>query len=196
MKKCIIINLYKGEIIMRKALLIVDMSNDFVADKGSLTVGKKAQEIVNRICIEANEYLINQDLVIFCNDFHKKNDSHFLLWPSHCVENTFGSQLFGDLLMWYQQNQTNPNVFLLHKSEYDAFYKTHLNQILTSFSVKEANVCGVCTDICVFNTVYGAYKEGLKTVVDENLVATFTNNQEVFLDQMNAIYQTKIIKKK
>ena len=31
---------------VREALLIVDMSNDFVADNGTLTVGKPAQEIV------------------------------------------------------------------------------------------------------------------------------------------------------
>lgn len=30
----------------KEALLIVDMSNDFVADNGTLTVGKLAQEIV------------------------------------------------------------------------------------------------------------------------------------------------------
>lgn len=30
----------------KEALLIVDMSNDFVADNGTLTVGKPAQEIV------------------------------------------------------------------------------------------------------------------------------------------------------
>ena len=33
----------------KEALLIVDMSNDFVADNGSLTAGKPAQEIVSYI---------------------------------------------------------------------------------------------------------------------------------------------------
>lgn len=59
--------------------------------------------------------------------------------------------------------------------------------------VDEVQIAGVCTDICVFNTVYGAYKEGFKTIVDKNTVATFTDNQEVFLNQMNAIYKTEII---
>lgn len=35
---------------MAKALLIIDYTNDFVADKGSLTVGKPAQTLTQKLC--------------------------------------------------------------------------------------------------------------------------------------------------
>ena len=85
------------------------------------------------------------------------------------------------------------NVYYLPKDEYDAFYQTDLKDILKALSVDEVYVTGVCTDICVFNTVYGAYKEGFKTNVFSDSCATFTENQELFLKHMNMIYKTNII---
>lgn len=35
---------------MAKALLIIDYTNDLVADKGSLTVGKPAQTLAQKLC--------------------------------------------------------------------------------------------------------------------------------------------------
>lgn len=35
---------------MAKALLIIGYTNDFVADKGSLTVGKPAQTLAQKLC--------------------------------------------------------------------------------------------------------------------------------------------------
>ena len=62
---------------MNEALLIVDMSNDFVADTGTLTVGKPAQEIVPYIIKLANQFLGNGQLVVIGMDAHEENDPHF-----------------------------------------------------------------------------------------------------------------------
>jgi len=80
----------------------------------------------------------------------------------------------------------------IDKIEYDAFYHTNLGDKLRSFNVDEVVVSGVCTDICVMNTVYGAYKEGFATVVNKSDVATFTPNGAVFLESMDNFYHTKI----
>ncbi len=42
---------------MAKALLIIDYTNDFVADKGSLTVGKPAQTLAPEIMRLADQFL-------------------------------------------------------------------------------------------------------------------------------------------
>ncbi len=178
---------------MKKAFIVVDMSNDFVDDNGGLTAGKAAQEIVKNVIKTIKEYDDKNDIIVFAMDSHSENDKHFELWPKHNVKGTWGSELYGELNVWYQDNKGKENVIFLEKSEYDAFYKTELAGILKKNDVDEVQIAGVCTDICVFNTVYGAYKEGFKTIVDKNTVATFTDNQEVFLNQMNAIYKTEII---
>ena len=131
--------------------------------------------------------------VVFAMDAHEVNDSHFILWPVHNVKGTWGQEMYGDLKPWYDAHSDDDNVFMVEKSEYDAFYETELAQILKLKGVDEVLVCGVCTDICVFNTVYGAYKEGLKTSVDRRLCATFTDRGDIFIDHMHDIYQTEII---
>lgn len=175
-----------------RALLIVDMSNDFVAPNGSLTVGERAQKIVPNIMKHIEEF--KNDTIIFCNDTHKKDDDHFKLWTPHNVIGTEGIKVYGELGEFLEKHNNDMNVYYVPKGEYDAFYQTDLKDILHALKIDEVYVTGVCTDICVFNTVYGAYKEGFKTNVFADSVATFTDNQEIFLEQMNRIYKTNIIK--
>lgn len=178
---------------MKQAYLIVDMSNDFVDDKGSLSAGKPAQAIVPAILKTLDSFDKANDLIVFCMDDHKEHDDHFLLWTPHNVSGTWGARLYGALNGWYESHKEQRNVIFLKKSEYDAFYETDLAKRLKDAGVGSVRVAGVCTDICVFHTVYGAYKCGLKTLVAEDECATFTKNQEVFLEQMNLIYKTEIV---
>ena len=175
-----------------RALLIVDMSNDFVADNGSLTAGKKAQAIVPNIMKHIEEFKKN-DVIVFCNDTHELGCEHFKLWTPHNVKDTEGIKIYGELGEFLEEHNNDMNVYYLPKTEYDAFYKTDLTDILKALKVEDVYVTGVCTDICVFNTVYGAYKEGFKTNVFKDSVATFTDNQDLFLKHMEMIYKTKII---
>lgn len=80
----------------------------------------------------------------------------------------------------------------MDKTEYDAFYETNLAQELKEKGVKEVCLTGVCTDICIFLTAYGAYKEGFQTTVYKNGTATFTNQQEIFLNQMKSVFLSRI----
>ena len=174
-----------------RALLIVDMSNDFVADNGSLTAGKRAQAIVPNIMKHIEEF--KNEPIIFCNDSHKMGCDHFKLWTPHNVIGTEGIKIYGELGKYLEEHRNDMNVYYLPKDEYDAFYQTDLKDILKALKVDEVYVTGVCTDICVFNTVYGAYKAGFKTNVFKDGVATFTENQDLFLNHMNMIYKTNII---
>ena len=85
---------------MNKAYLVIDMSNDFVDDNGSLSVGKKAQAIVPAVLRRINKFYNDNDYIIFCMDNHTKGDKHFELWPEHCIKDTWGAQLYGDIGKW------------------------------------------------------------------------------------------------
>ncbi|HEX7063984.1 MAG TPA: isochorismatase family cysteine hydrolase [Bacillales bacterium] len=176
----------------RNALLIIDMSNDFVADEGGLTAGKPAQQIVPEIVARADQFLENDDIVAICMDAHEQDDSHFELWPRHNVKGTWGQELYGELYEWYERNKENSRVLYVPKPEYDAFYETDLHDRLQEHDVDTVHLTGVCTDICDFLTAYGAYARGYQTVAYNKGMATFTDNHDVFLKQMNAIFKTEI----
>ncbi|KGR75894.1 cysteine hydrolase family protein [Ureibacillus sinduriensis] len=176
-----------------QALIIVDMSNDFVADNGSLTAGKPAQEIVPYIVEQANEFLRNDHIVVVAMDAHDEYDDHFQLWPVHNVSGTKGQQLYGDLLTWFTENESNPHVIYQPKSNYNAFFNTGLAEKLKAFDVDTVHVVGVCTDICDFLTVAGADAEGFKTAIHKRGVATFTDLGDTFIHHMKTCFFTEII---
>ena len=177
----------------KKALLIIDMSNDFVSDEGNLTVGKPAQAIVSNIIDAANEFIAKEQVVAICMDAHEKDDPHFELWPEHNVKGTWGQQLYNELQQWYEKNKDNPNVVYIAKPEYDAFFQTELEVELKKRNVSKVHLTGVCTDICNFLTAYGAYARGFKTVAHRDKMATFTENHETFIQHMETVFKTEII---
>ncbi|MFT8390538.1 MAG: isochorismatase family cysteine hydrolase [Sporolactobacillus sp.] len=174
------------------ALLIIDMSNDFVDDAGGLTAGKAAQEIVPYICQLADSFHKEGKLVVFCMDAHEENDPHFKLWPVHNVKGSWGAAIWGALGVWYAQHKQERDVIFLPKPEYDAFIGTNLDQILQAHHVTRVHLTGVCTDICDFLTAYGAYSRGFQTVAHSAGMATFTGQHNEFLNHMAAIFKTEI----
>ncbi|RSK27721.1 cysteine hydrolase [Bacillus sp. HMF5848] len=177
----------------KEALLIIDMSHDFVADDGGLTVGKSAQEIVPNIIHLANDFLERGQVVVVCMDAHQPDDAHFELWPPHNVIDTPGQKLYGDLQNWYETHQDNPNVLYIPKPEYDAFFGTDLDEKLKEVNVKKVHLTGVCTDICNFLTAYGAYARGYKTVAHKDSMATFTGQHDTFIEHMKTVFKTEIV---
>lgn len=176
-----------------EALIIVDMSYDFVADDGGLTVGKPGQEIVPYIVSLADQFLESGGHVVIAMDAHEPNDPHFELWPVHNVVGTKGQELYGQLKDWYEANRQNERVHYVPKSNYNAFFKTGLGDKLRSLGVDTVHIVGVATDICDYLTVAGADAEGFKTKVHRRGVATFTDKGEIALEQMKANFHTEII---
>lgn len=191
----------------KEALIIVDMSNDFVANNGSLTAGKPAQDIVPYIVKLANKFLSEKNVVVVTMDSHQENDKHFELWPAHNVIGTEGQQLYGELNSWYKENIKNENLLYVPKTNYNAFFNTTLAAKLKYRNVDKVHIVGVCTDICDFLTVAGADAEGFKTAVHTKGMATFTQNvpdhqnlmsglhvpSDLFIKQMKLCFHTEII---
>ena len=172
---------------------IIDMSNDFVADDGGLTVGKPAQAIIPFIVEKAKEYLAAGKKVLIFMDAHNENDEHFKRWPKHCVIGTNGARLFGDLDVWYKENINNPNLIWVPKENYNGFFmREFISATLKRDGIKQIAFTGVCTDICVFLTVAGADALGFDTVVYDKGCATFTPNHANYLEQMKLCFKTEI----
>lgn len=65
----------------QKALIIIDMLNDFVDESGALYCGKSVHNIIGFIQKRLEAYRKAGDLVIYLQDSHTADDKEFDLFP-------------------------------------------------------------------------------------------------------------------
>jgi len=149
-----------------KALLIVDLQNDFCPG-GALAVkgGDSIVPVVNRM-------MERFPLVVASQDWHPKDSVHFGKWPVHCVADTPGAALHpgvkrDDILQFFRKGTQNRD------DGYSAFEATNveLEGYLKDADVTELVVCGLATDYCVKATALDAVERGFKTSVVTDAVA-------------------------
>jgi nicotinamidase/pyrazinamidase len=172
-----------------KALIIVDVQNDFLPG-GALAVpeGDQVIPVINELSQEF-------DLVFTTQDWHPANHCSFaasypgkkigdrilidgqeqILWPVHCVQNTFGAELAAGL---------HPKVISggVHISKgidervdsYSGFFEnlrkraTGLEELLRQHGADSLTIVGLATDYCVKATVLDARELGFKVTVHQN----------------------------
>lgn len=164
---------------MKRALINVDYSYDFVAEDGKLTCGVPGQAIEDDITALTEEFIEDGDFVAIGMDAHEEGDilhPESASFPEHNIIGTSGKELFGKLATVYEGNKHKKNVFYFNKTRYSAFTGTNLELKLRERKIEELHLVGVCTDICILHTAIDAYDKGFKIVVHKNAVASF--NQE------------------
>ena len=149
--------------IKRKALIVVDVQNDFCPG-GSLAVAQ-GDEVVAPLNKLIKEFLDRGEPVYNTRDWHPAQTKHFEAyggtWPVHCVENTTGAEFHPDL-------SDDPRVTAMSKGidenadGYSGFDGTSLAELLRTEEVEEVWVGGLATDYCVKHTVLDALREGFE----------------------------------
>ena len=181
---------------MKRALINIDYTYDFVAEDGALTCGRPGQVIekyiveITKQCIESGDY------VVFAIDKHVENDFYHperQLYPSHNIAGTKGRNLYGELQTIYETNKDNGNVYFMDKTRYSAFAGTDLEIKLRERGIQEVHLVGVCTDICVLHTAIDAYNKGFRIVVYEKAVASFNEQGHQFaLQHVKSCLQAEV----
>jgi len=153
---------------VKKALLIVDVQNDFCPG-GALAV-PEAERIIPILNKYINLFLKFNLPIFACRDWHPKETKHFKrfggLWPEHCLANSKGA-------MFYLKLRLPQNAMVLskgmdpEKKSYSAFQAIDSNgaqfyNLLNIFEIKEVFVGGLATDYCVKCSVLDALKFGFK----------------------------------
>ncbi|GMB09595.1 nicotinamidase-related amidase [Thermolongibacillus altinsuensis] len=159
---------------MKKALIVIDYTIDFVDDHGKLTCGKPAQEIEKRICELTETFINHGDFVVMAVDFHKENDPFHpeaTLYPPHNIEGTEGRKLYGKLHSIYETYKEN--IYWMDKTRYSAFSGTDLELQLRSRKIQEVHLVGVCTDICVLHTAIDGFYKHFDVIIHEDAVQSF-----------------------
>jgi len=155
----------------KKALLIVDVQNDFCPG-GALGVpeGDKVVPVINKYL----KIFSKKKLPIFATrDWHPVRTKHFKdfggIWPVHCIENTKGA-LFHPKLKLPKETISLYKGIYPQKNGYSAFEaedERGLNflNLLKIFGVKEIFVSGLATDYCVKFSTRDAVKQGFKVKI-------------------------------
>lgn len=169
---------------MTKALVMIDIQNDFVPG-GALPTrgGDEIVEVVNRLQSRF-------PLIFATQDWHPADHGSFasnhpgaapgqmidlggvqqVLWPDHCVQDTRGAEFHPDLVTKrieaVVRKGTDPKI-----DSYSGFFDnahnkaTGLEQQLRSRGVTDIYVVGLATDYCVRFTALDALTLGFRVVV-------------------------------
>lgn len=171
---------------MRRALIIVDMLNDFVRPGAPLFV-PGAPEIIPAIQDELARARAAGDLVVYVCDAHDPDDKEFARFPPHAVADSAGAQIVEELA-------PRPGEAVLSKRRLDPFFETELDQVLARAGVQEATVVGVCTHICVMETVAGLSSRDIPARVPQAAVADFDPDQaQAALQRMARVFGAQIV---
>lgn len=159
---------------MKKALLVIDYTHDFIATDGKLTCGEPGQALDEKISALIEQFIDENEFVVFANDLHEVNDPYHpetKLFPPHNIRGTNGRNLYGQVGKVYQMHKEQ--VLWLDKTRYSAFAGTNLAILLKERGIDEIHLVGVCTDICILHTAVDAYNLGISTVIYAQGVASF-----------------------
>jgi nicotinamidase/pyrazinamidase len=169
---------------MKKALILVDIQNDFIPG-GALAVSEG-----DAVIDVANRAMVFFDLIIATQDWHPADHGSFaslhpgrvpgdpielaglyqILWPDHCVMNTYGAEfaqgLDVDKITKVFRKGVDKDV-----DSYSGFFDngqrhdTGLGDYLKSQGVEEVALVGLATDYCVKFTALDARKLGFRTML-------------------------------
>ena len=183
---------------MTKALIIVDVQNDFCAG-GALATdrGAKVAALMSEY-VEDNHH--RYEAVVATQDWHIDPGAHFSdtpdfvdSWPVHCVANTEGAEIHPNL-------DTDYIEAYFRKGRYEAAYsgfeglqapeesvmtgehepgatlddegpKTPLADWLDEHEIQDVDIVGIATDYCVLATAKDAVDAGYETRVLIDLTA-------------------------
>jgi nicotinamidase-related amidase len=172
----------------KKALIIIDMLNDFIDEKGALFLGKDARNIIPFIKKRIDIYRKNSYLLLYLKDSHAENDKEFARFPRHCITGTWGSNIIKEL-------KPEPGETIIPKNRYSGFFNTDLSVILEKEKVENIEVVGVCTSICIMDTVGGLVNRDYRVSVPAKGVADFDQEfHEFALKRMDKVYGVTILK--
>jgi nicotinamidase-related amidase len=165
----------------RKALVVVDMLNDFVS--GAL----KTQEAAATVspCARVLQAFREARLpVFFVNDSHLPSDFEIGIWGQHAMKGSQGARVIAEL-------EPAQGEVVLEKHTYSAFFGTPLDYLLRSMGVDEVVLVGLDADICVRHTAADAFFRGYRvTVVRDAVAARIDKNWEEYYRK---VYGARII---
>lgn len=171
---------------MAKALLIVDVQNDFTEGGALGVTGGAAVAAGISDHLAAAQTRDEYALVIASRDWHEAgndNGGHFAAagtdpnftetWPVHCVQGTEGADYHSALNIdgidvHIRKGMGEPSYSAFEGESFDG---RSLSEVLEESGISQLDVAGIATDYCVRASALDALAAGLKVRVLKDLVA-------------------------
>lgn len=161
---------------MTRALVVIDVQNDFADPTGSLAVAGGV-EVVQAV----NALAAGFDVVVLTQDWHPPVTPHFATsggtWPVHCVQDTWGARLHpsltvtGPVVRKGTGGEDGYSGFTVRDPLTGTTTPTPLAGLLREAGVSAVSVVGLATDYCVRATALDALAEGWPVTVVRGAVA-------------------------
>lgn len=138
--------------VYKKCLIVVDMVNGFLKegilhDESIKMVIPRQEEIIK-------DYVKQGELVVFIKDTHTKDSTEFKRFgnTNHCLLNSSESELVDELKSYENMD----NVISVKKNSTSFMEAPDFRKMIKSAeNIKEVDIVGCCTDICVTNGAIG-----------------------------------------
>ena len=126
--------------------------------------------------------------VVFADDAHIAGlDKEIELWGEHGLAGTDGARPLDAF-------EVQQGDYIVPKRRYDGFFQTDLDLTLRELGVDTLIAFGADTNICVLQTLAGAYFRGYKTVVPADACGTFLiGTQEQGLEYFTRCYDSRVV---
>jgi nicotinamidase-related amidase len=166
-----------------RALIIVDMLNDFVDGR---LANPKAQAIIaplQRLLAHARD---EGWVVVFSSDAHQPDDPELRVWGEHALAGTREAEVIPQLA-------PREGEIVSPKRVYGAFDFTGLDERLKQRGVDEVVITGQHTHICVRHSSYGALIRGYAITIPRDAVCGFEGvDEDEALAYLEMAYGAKI----
>ncbi|WP_224741093.1 isochorismatase family cysteine hydrolase [Bacillus sp. 28A-2] len=147
----------------QKALLIIDMINNFDFEMGHV-LAEKTEKMTNEILSLKQNAIKENWPVIYIND-------HYGLWKAdiQAVIKTCKNERSAPILE--QMTPSNQDYFLI-KPKHSAFYGTALETLLNELGVQDLILTGIAGNICVLFTANDAYMREYNLIIPTDCIAS------------------------
>ena len=171
----------------KKALIVADMLRDFLEPQGTLYLGDAGREIIPFAARKIEETRAGGGVVIYVCDAHAPDDKEFRLFAPHAVKGTRGAEIIPEL-------QVRPGDYRVEKTTYSSFFNTDLDAVLRREQVARVEIVGVCTSICVMETVKELFERDIPCLVYREGVADFDPEGHAFaLKYMQRVLGAEVV---
>ncbi|MGM9804555.1 MAG: isochorismatase family protein [Muribaculaceae bacterium] len=157
---------------MKKLLLLIDCQYDFI--NGSLAVAG-APEAMDALAAYVEQHAGDYHTIAATLDWHPHNHCSFApnggIWPVHCVQHTHGAALYDPIA---KAAANNVVCFTkgddVQREEYSVFANeasgNRLAQMIAREGYTQIDVCGLCGDYCVLESIKGLCEKGFGSLVN------------------------------
>jgi len=174
---------------MKRALIVVDMLNDFVT--GKLKCERGIKMVPN--LVKAVNYARKVGIpVIFSNDEHiDKIDREFKVWGPHALKGSKGAEVIPQLKVNSKKD------YIVPKRRYSGFFQTSLDALLRELKVDTVIITGLHTHMCCRHTAADAFMLGYNIEVITDCIDSFTKEDYVSgLKYLKEVYGAKLYSSK